>query len=162
VLDADDLLDRDLVDALGPFRPDVVHAMVGVCIDALAATVGPRILAELRADRQRLPLVAPWVSDLARGLLVLERFGPRELSSSQLLDLLARHRLDDLQRALYARTVDLTATLTLDRVVEHVLGPGACGRDPQANAISAPWLAALTYGHRIHIALELLRILPDG
>ncbi|MDA8312640.1 MAG: hypothetical protein M0Z46_18945 [Actinomycetota bacterium] len=162
VLHAEDLLDRVLVGILGPLHPEIVDAIVGVCADALATTVGPEIFAALEADPHRVVLVAPWVLDLARGLLVLHRRGPRELPSSDLLDLLARRRLDEQDRMRFAETVDLAATLTLDRVLVHVLGPGACARDPRENAAAAPWLAALTYGHRVHIALELLRLLPAG
>lgn len=162
VLNAEELLDRVLVATLGPFQPDIVDAVVGVCTDALASTVGPEILAVLGGDPRRLSVVAPWVFDLARGLLVLQRDGPKELPSSDLLYQLSDQRLSEHDCARFAETVDLAATLTLDRVLEHVLGPGACARDPQANASTAPWLAALTYGHRIHIALELLRLLPAG
>jgi len=160
VLDAEELLDDVLVAALGPLQPDIVDAIVGICADALATTIGPQILAALGNDRRRLPLVAPWIFDLGRGLVVLERHGPRELPSSQLLDLLSSRHLNERDRTRYAETVDLATTLTLDRVLEHVLGPGACARDPRANALAAPWLGALTYGHRVHIALELLRLLP--
>jgi len=162
VLKAEELLDQVLVATLGPFQPDIVDAVVGVCNDALATTVGPEILAVLGTDPCRLGLVAPWVFDLARGLLALQRLGPKELPSSDLLHQLSGQRLSEHDRARLAETVDLAATLTLDRALEHVLGPGACARDPRANATAAPWLAALTYGHRIHIALELLRLLPAG
>jgi hypothetical protein len=162
LLNTEGLVDPALETCIGPFDADVLGAVVGICTDALVATVGPRILAELETDRTRLPLVAPWVFDLARGLLVLGRYGPRERSSSELLDLLSGRQLDEDDRTRMAETVDLAATLTLDRVLEHVLGPGACARDPRANAVDAPWLTALAYGHRVHIALELLRLLPAG
>ena len=162
LLDAEELVDQVLVATLGPFEPDIVNAVVGICTDALAATVGPEILGVLCSDRRLVPLVAPWVVDLARGLLVLQRRGPRELPSNDLLDLLSSRRLNEHDRTRFAETVDLAATLTLDRALEHVLGSGACARDPRANALVAPWLAALTYGHRVHIALELLRLLPAG
>ncbi len=162
VLDAEELLDQALVATLGPFQPDVANAVVGICTDALATTVGPEILAVLDGDRRLVPLVAPWVFDLARGVLVLQRRGPGELRSGDLLDLLSGHLLSEHDRIRFAQTVDLAATLTLDRVLEQVLGPGACAADPRANALAAPWLAALTYGHRVHIALELLRLLPAG
>ncbi len=160
VLTAQDLVDPILVATLGRPRPDTVDAVVGVCSDALATTVGPEILAALDSDRRLVALVAPWVFDLARGLLVLDRYGPGELPSSELIDLLSGHRLSEHDRARLAETVDLAATLTLDRVLEHVLGPGACAKDPFANVLVAPWLNALKYGHRVHNALELLRRLP--
>ena len=160
VFDSGELLDQVLVATFGPFQPDIVSAVVGICTDALAATVGPKILTVLESDRSLGPLVAPWVFDLARGLLVLQECGPGELPSNDLLDLLSSHRLNEHECTRLAETVDLTTTLTLDRVLEHVLGPGACTTDPRANALTAPWLAALTYGHRVHIALELLRLLP--
>jgi hypothetical protein len=161
VLNAEELPDPMLSATVGPFRPDIVGATVGVCTDDLASTVDPEILAVLGSEPRRLSVVAPWVFDLARRLLV-QRDGPKELPSSGLLYQLSGQRLSEHDCARFAETVDLAATLTLDRVLEHVLGPGACARDPQANASTAPWLAALTYGHRIHIALELLRLLPAG
>lgn len=160
VLLAEELVDPMLVAAFGPAQPDIVEAVVGVCTDALFSTLGPDVVAVLASDRNLVRLVAPWVFDLARGLLVLQRHGPKELASGELLDLLSRHQLGEHDRARFAETVDLASTLTLDRVLEHVLGPGACAKDPHANALAAPWLAALTYGHRVHIALELLRLLP--
>ncbi len=162
LLNVEELVDCSLEARIGPFEPDIVHAVVGICTDAVAATVGPRIFAELETDRRRLPLVAPWVSDLASGLFVLERFGPRQRSSGELLDLLSVSALDESRRTRMAESVDLAASLTLDRVLEQVLGRGACGRDPRANATDAPWLGALTYGYRVHMTLELLRLLPSG
>ncbi|MGC8463163.1 MAG: hypothetical protein ACP5P9_05790 [Acidimicrobiales bacterium] len=160
-LGVEELVDGALEARIGPFEPDILDAVVGICTDALAATVGPRIFAELETDRRRVLLVAPWVSDLASGLFVLERFGPRERSSSELLDLLSTSALDEGHRTRMAESVDVAASLTLDRVLEHVLGRGACGRDPRLNAVDAPWLSALTYGYRVHVALELLRLLPS-
>jgi len=122
--------------------------------------VGPAILAVLDADRRLIPFVAPRVFDLARGLLVLQRHGPRELPGGDLLDLLSGHSLSEHDCRRFAETIDLAATLTLDRVPEHVLGPDACRKEPGARATETPWLAALTYGHPVHIALELLRLLP--
>lgn len=160
ILTARDLVDPILVATLGRPRPDTVDAIVGVCSDALEATVGPEVLAALERQRHLVALVAPWVFDLARGLLVLERQGSGELPSSALLDLLSGQRLSEHDRERLAEAVDLTTTLTLDRVLEHVLGPGACAQDPLSNVLAAPWLNALKYGHRVHIALELLRLLP--
>jgi len=54
------------------------------------------------------------------------------------------------------------AVLTLDRVLEQVLGPGASARDPRANEAAAPWLTGLKLGSRIHLVLELLRLLLPG
>ncbi len=162
VLLAEELVDSKLVATLGPPQSDIVEAVVGVCTDALVTTLGPDILAVLATDRNLVPLVAPWVFDLARGLLVLQRCGPAELPSGDLLDLLSGHRLNKHDRARFAETIDLAATLTLDRVLEHVLGPGACASDPRANALAVPWLTALTYGHRVHIVMELLRLFLPG
>lgn len=162
MLDADDLVDRPLIATFGPLPPDIARVIVDICTDAIAATVGPEIVEAISNDRGRLALVVPWVFDLARGLFVLHHNGPKQLGSSELLDILSSHQLSEHDRTRFAETVDLAATLTHDRVLEHVLGPGACDRDPRANAAAAPWLAALTYGHRLHIALELLRLLPAG
>ncbi|MDA8073166.1 MAG: hypothetical protein M0Z40_12105 [Actinomycetota bacterium] len=72
------------------------------------------------------------------------------------------HRLTEQERTRYGETIDLAATLTLDRVVEHALGSGACARNPRDNEAAAPWLPAPQYGHRVHVTLELLRLLPAG
>jgi hypothetical protein len=88
--------------------------------------------------------------------------GPGELRTTELLGLFANHLLAEQERTRYGDTIDLTATLTLDRVLEHVLGPVACARNPRDNEAAAPWLAALKYGHRVLSPLELLRLLPAG
>jgi len=161
-LGPDRLLDPALLEALGPLEPDIVDAIVGICNDALAATLGPAIVDLLDRDPRLVSLVAPWSADLARGLVVLHKHGPAEHSSADLLGLLSRNRISGPDRTRYAETVDLAAILTLDRVLEHVLGPGAGARSPRENDEAAPWLRALTYGHRIHLSLELLRLLPAG
>lgn len=160
ILDAGELLDPVLVAILGHVEADIEDAVVGICTEALITTVGPAVLAALDADRRLVSRVAPWVFDLARGLLVLQWCGPGELPSSGLLDVLSRRHLNEHERILFAETVDLAAALTSDRVLEHVLGPDAGARDCRINALETPWLPALTYGHRVHIALELLRLLP--
>lgn len=161
ILDANELLDPVLVAILGRVEDDIADAVVDICTDALVTTVGPAVLAALDADRRLVARIAPWVFDLARGLLVLQWCGPGELPSSGLLDLLSRHHLSAHERIRFAESVDVAAALTSDRVLEQVLGPGAAARDSRINAVEAPWLAALTYGHRVHIALELLRLLPS-
>lgn len=160
---ADVLLDDALLGVLGPVDPQIVGAIVGICNDALVTTLGPAIVDVIGADRRLVPLVAPWTADLVRGLLALASHGPGELRTTKLLCLYARHRLTEQERTRYGETIDLAATLTLltlDRVVEHVLGPGACARNPGDNEAAAPWLPALEYGHRVHITLEFLRLLP--
>jgi len=54
------------------------------------------------------------------------------------------------------------APLTVGRIVEQVLGPGGCARDPALNEAAAPWLAGLKLGYRIGLALELLRLSLSG
>jgi len=161
-LGPDRLLDPALLEALGPLEPDIVDAIVGICNDALAATVGPDIVDLLDKEPGLVSLVAPWTADLARGLVVLHKRGPAEHNSADLLGFLSQNRLSGQDRTRYAETIDLAATLTLDRVLEHVLGSGACARSPRDNEKAVPWLRALTYGHRIHLSLELLRLLPAG
>lgn len=78
VIGADVLLDEALLGALGPVDPQIVGAIVGICNDALVATLGPAIVDVIGTDRRLVPLVAPWTADLARGLLVLASHGPGE------------------------------------------------------------------------------------
>lgn len=162
VLGADVLLDGDLLHLLGPVDARIIGAIVGICDDALTATLGPVIVEAISTDCRLVPLVAPWTIDLARGLLVLSCHGPGELRTTELLDLFSNRRLADEERARCVEAIDLAVALTLDRVLEHVLGPGGCTRVPGDNEVAAPWLPALKYGHRVHLTLELLRLLPAG
>lgn len=158
----EELLDEALTDVLGPVDAELAGAIVGICNDAAGDIVGAAVVEALAADRRRVPFVAPWASDLARGLLVLAHRGPGELPSSELLALLSRGRLSASEVSRFAGVVDTAAVLTLDRVVEQVLGPGACAKGQEENEVVVPWLAALRYGHRVHIAQELLRLMPAG
>src|ERR1017187_6323835 len=78
------------------------------------------------------------------------------------LPCLGGRKLAGKDAARLAESVDLAAVLTLDRVLEQVLGPGASARDPRTNEAAAPWLAGLKLGSRIHLVQELLRLLPPG
>ena len=162
VLGADVLPDEALLGLLGPVDPQIVGAIVGICSDALVATLGPAIVDVIGTDPRLVPLVVPWTADLAHGLLVLASHGPGELRTTELLDLFANHRLTKQERTLYGETIDLAATLMLDRVVEHVLGPGACARNPGNNEAAAPWLPALEYGDQVYVTLELRRLPTAG
>lgn len=158
----EELLDAALANVLGSTDADLSGAIVGICNDAVEEILGPAVVEALAADRRRVAVVAPWASDLARGLLVLAHRGPGELPSSELLALLSRGRLSASEVSRFAGVVDTAAVLTLDRVVEQVLGPGACAKGQEENEATAPWLAALRYGHRVHVAQELLRLMPAG
>lgn len=159
LLRAGDLLDEALIAAFGPVDGAASEAITAICNDALEDVLGPAVVAALRADHHLLALVAPWVRDLARGLQFQSHHGPAEPASADLLTLLSGGRLSRLDAQRFAETVDLAAVLTLDRVLEQVLGPGAAGRDPRTNEASAPWLTGLKLGARIHLAQELLRLL---
>jgi hypothetical protein len=159
---ADGLVDAALVAALGPVDTATGVAIAGICNDALLDVLGPVIFSALRADRRLLPLVAPWVWDLARGLHFQSKNGAAEPATADLLACLGRHQLVGMDTRWFAEAVDLAAVLTLDRLLEQVLGPGACTRDPRVNETDAPWLAALKLGSRIHLVLELLRLLSPG
>lgn len=50
--------------------------------------------------------------------------------------------------------------LTLDRLLEPVLGPGACNAPVEVNHAALPWLTPLKLGYHVHLALELLRLAP--
>jgi hypothetical protein len=162
LLSADDLLDEGLAAAIGLVDDVTGAAIAGVCNDALRDVLGPALVLALRADRRRLPLAAPWVWDLARGLQFQSQHGPPEPATGELLACLGGTRLHGMDAGRLAESVDLAAVLTLDRVLEQVLGPGASARDPRANEDAAPWLAGLKLGSRIHLVQELLRLLPPG
>lgn len=150
------LLDQALITTLGPVDDATTAAIEGICDDALTSVLGPALAATIRADSRLLPLTAPWVMDLARGLQYQSRNGPREPASTELLSTLAPGLAADL-KAKFAETVDLTIALTLSRVTDHVLGPGSGARHLAAHT-AVPWLAGLKLGYRIGLALELLRL----
>jgi len=160
LLGPETLLDRALVATFGPVDPPVVEAIVDICNDAIAEVLGPSIMEILRADGRLIPLVAPWVADLARGLLMSSLRGPGQLSTSELLRLFGGTRLAECDIARCAQVIDLSTVLTLDRVLDHVLGEGAGAKDPSANDAAVQWLSPLQYGHRVHLTLELVRLLP--
>jgi hypothetical protein len=162
LLSADDLLDDGLAAALGPVDRATRNAIAGICNDALLDVLGPAVVTALRDDRRLLPLTAPWVWDLARGLQFQSRHGAREPATGELLACLGGTRISGKSASRLAESVDLAAVLTLDRVLEQVLGPGASGRDPTTNEAAAPWLTGLKLGSRIHLVQELLRLLPPG
>jgi hypothetical protein len=162
LLGTDQLLDEALTAALGPVDAATSDAIAGICNDALQDVLGPVLVSALRADRRLLPLVAPWVWDLARGLHFQSQDGAVEPDTADLLARLGRHQLAGKDTRRFAEAVDLAAVLTLDRLLEQVLGPGASTRDPRANEAAAPWLTGLKLGSRIHLVLELLRLLPPG
>lgn len=156
------LLDQVLVATFGPIDASVVHAIVGICNDAIVEVLGTAIVEVLRTDVRRIPLVAPWVVDLARGLLMSSLRGPGQLSTSELLRLFGAGRLADCDIARCTQVIELSTVLTLDRVLDHVLGEGSTARDPSVNDAAVPWLSPLQYGHRVHLTLELVRLLPTG
>jgi hypothetical protein len=162
LLAADELLDAALTAALGPVDEATGEAIAGICNDALSAVLGPVLVSAMQADRGHLSLIAPWVWDLARGLQFQSHNGGPEPSTAELLARLGAGSICDEHGVRFAEAVDLAAVLTLDRVLEQVLGPGAAARDPRANEDRAPWLTGLKLGSRIHLVQELLRLLPPG
>jgi hypothetical protein len=155
-------LDQTLTAVLGPIDRQTSAAITGICDDAIASVLGSALAETLRADPRLLPLVAPWVMDLARGLQFQSHNGPGEPPTTELLSRLASHPLSGDQVRQYAETIDLVTVLTLGRVIDHVLGPGAGARNPGANEAVAPWLAGLKLGYRIGLVLELLRLSSSG
>jgi len=158
LLAADELLDAALAGVLGPADDLTRNAIAAICNDALAEVLGPAVAEELRADRRLLPLAAPWVWDLARGLQYQSRHGAAPAPTTDLLAFLCGRPLPPAQAYQFAETIDLAVVLTLDRVAGQVLGPGACTRDPAQNEAAVPWLGGLTLGYRIQLARELLRL----
>src|SRR5487761_1388182 len=147
---------------LGPAADITGDAIAAICNDALHYVLGPAIVSALRADRRLLPMVAPWVLDLARGLQFQSHQGIPEPPTASLLTHLGGPQITAADARRLAETVDLAAVLALGRVLDQVLGPGAGARDPRANEAAAPWLAGLKLGARIHLVLELLRLLPPA
>lgn len=161
-LEAGELLDETLTAALGPVDDLTGDAIAGICTDALHAVLGPAVAGVLLADRRLLPLAAPWVRDLARGLQFQSREGTPEPGTAGLLIRLGGPRITAAEARRLAETADLAAVLVQGRVLDQVLGPGAGARDPRANEAAAPWLGGLKLGSRIHLVLELLRLLPPA
>ncbi len=124
--------------------------------------LGPAVAGMLRADRRLLPLAAPWVRDLARGLQYHSRYDGPEPATASLLTRLGGPGITAAGATRFAETVDLATALILGRVLDQVLGPGAAARDPRANQAAAPWLAGLKLGSRIYLVQELIRLLPSG
>jgi hypothetical protein len=154
-----ELLDEALTAALGPVDDATGDAITGICNDALADVLGPALVSTLHTDHRLLPLVAPWVWDLARGLQFQSQHGPAEPATADLLTCLSGRRITGTNARRFAAMVDLAAALTLGRVLDQVLGPGASARDPRANEAAAPWLTGLKLGSRVHLVQELLRLL---
>ncbi len=149
LLSAHEVLDEALTAALGPVDDITGDAIAGICNDALDDVLGPILVRAVRDDRRN-------------GLQFQSRNGAPEPATAELLARLGRRQLAGQDAQRFAETVDLAAVLTLDRVLEQVLGPGASARDPRANEAAAPWLTGLKLGSRIHLILELLRLLPPG
>lgn len=162
LLRADELLDVALSQALGSPDDPARDAITAICNDALGAVLGPAAVELLRTDHRLLALVAPWVWDLARGLQYQNRYGPAQPATADLLTRLRGQPLPPAQARQFAETIDLAVVITLGRVVDQVLGPGACGHDPGGNETAAPWLAGLKLGYRIQLAQELLRLAALG
>jgi len=156
------LVDQALAKAVGPVDSFVGDAIVGICNEAAEQVLGPAIVEALGNDQDRLALIAPWVWDLARGLHFQGRDGRPEMPTAELLSVLASELQDPQQVQRFAETVDLSIALTFYRLLEAVLGPGACSRPPEENEAALPWLTPLKLGYRIHLALELLRLTRSG
>ncbi len=152
------LLDSTLIAMLGPVDTATAGAIAGICDDAVSTVLGPSLAGAVRAAPQLVPLIAPWVKDLARGLQFQSRHGAAEPDTRELLTCLASRPMAAAQVRRFAETIDLAATLTLGRVTEHVLGPGASSRNPAENEAAAPWLTGLKLGYRIGLVLELLQL----
>ena len=159
-LRASELIDGSLVSALGPVDAATGEAIAGICNDALRDVLGPAVVGAVLADHRLLPMVAPWVLDLARGLQFRGRELTPEPATTDLVTCLGGPGISAADARRLAETADLAAVLILGRVLEQVLGPGAVARDPRANEAAAPWLAGLKLGSRIHLVQEVLRLRP--
>ncbi len=162
LLSKETLVDETLTKAIGPVDRFVGDAIVGICNEAVEHVLGSAVIEALGHDRDRLALVAPWVWDLARGLHFQGRDGRPEMPTAELLSLLAPRLHDPQQIQRFAETIDLTTALTLDRLLDAVLGPGACARPPEENEAALPWLTPLKLGYRIHITPALIGLTSQG
>ena len=153
------LIDKALTDAIGPVDRFVADAIVSICNEAVEQVLGPAVIEALRNDHNRLALAAPWVWDLARGLHFQGRNGRANLPTAELLSVLGP-QLQHSQLHRFAEAIDISIALTLDRLLESVLGPGTCSRNPEENEAAVPWLNPLKLGYRIHLVLELIRLTP--
>ena len=160
-LRASELIDRSLVSALGPVDAAIGEAIAGICNDALHDVLSPAVISAVLTDHRLLPMAAPWVLDLARGLQFRGRELPPEPDTADLITRLGGPGISAADTRRLAETADLAAVLTLGRVLEQVLGPGAAARDPRANETAVPWLPGLKLGFRIHLVQEALRLLPQ-
>ena len=159
-LRASELIDGSLVAALGPVDAATGEAIAGICNDALRDVLSPAVIGAVLADHRLLPMVAPWVLDLARGLQFRGRELTPEPATADLITRLGAPGISAADARRLAETADLAAVLILGRVLEQVLGPGAGTRDPRANEAAAPWLPGLKLGFRIYLVQEALRLLP--
>jgi hypothetical protein len=162
LLPKETLVDKVLTDAIGPVDRFVGDAIVGICNEAVEHVLGPAVIEALGNDVDRLALLAPWVWDLARGLHFQGRDGRPNLRTTELLSVLAPRLEDPHQLQRFAEVIDLSTALTLDRLLESVLGPGASARNPDENDADVPWLTPLKLGYRVHLTLELIRLTPHG
>jgi hypothetical protein len=160
-LRAGELIDGSLVLALGPVDAATGEAIAGICNDALRDVLSPAVISALLTDHRLLPMTAPWVLDLARGLQFRGRELTPEPGTADLITRLGGPGISAADTRRLAEAADLAAVLTLGRVLEQVLGPGAAARDPRANETAAPWLPGLKLGFRIHLVQEVLRLLPQ-
>jgi hypothetical protein len=147
---------------LGPTSEQASAAITGICGDALHAVLGARLAQEAIADPALRARIAPWARDLARGLQYRDRFGAGDPPTTTLITQLARRPVAEDQLHRFAEATDITIALTLGRVTDQVLGRGSGARNPAANELAAPWLAALQLGYRISLVLELLRLSDPG
>jgi hypothetical protein len=160
-LRASELIDGSLVSALGQVDAATGEAIAGICNDALRDVLSPAVISAVLADHRLLPMVAPWVLDLARGLQFRGRELTPEPATADLITRLGGPGISAADARRLAETADLAAVLNLGRVLEQVLGPGAAARDPRANETAAPWLRGLKLGFRIYLVQEALRLLPQ-
>ena len=148
--------------ALGPVSNDAAAAITGICDDALQSVLGHSLAREALDDPGLLARIAPWARDLARGLQYRDRYGTGDPLTIELVARFSASPLSGDQACSLSETVDLAVVLTLGRVTDQVLGEGSGARHPVANALAAPWLAALQLGYRIGLALEILRLSAPG
>ena len=151
------LIDRRLVDSIGPAPRDIAKAITAEVRAAVGQVLGG-VLAPNVDPLDVVDAVAPWAADLARGLHwhgLMGRGGyARDLILQLATDTLSASSLDEL-----ARDLDVTWALQHSRFVEQIAGADGCQIPSVELHERYPWLEVAVLGARIDLTFEMLRLM---